>query len=98
MNNFKFQGYTFEPVRQLNANEKDDQHPQSATKNYSIQLPKVTAKPVLKDRESGWNYDKFYQAAQQAGAGEIDLFKVQGQGDTLYLPTTAYLSILPGAR
>lgn len=95
MKNFKFKGYTFCPVRQLNENEKCDRHQASAMMNCSIQMPKVTTTPVLKDIESGWNWTAFYEAANKAGAGEIDLFKVGGQGETLYLPGKNHLFILP---
>lgn len=92
---FDFQGFSFTGVRQLSALEKSEKNPNRAEQLMSHQLPNVTATPVLKDKESGWDYRAFYEAARAAGAGEMDLFRVRGQGDTLYLPASNYLFILP---
>jgi len=95
MQPFTFRGFTFTGVRQLSAAEQSDKNPDRAERIMSHQMPHVTSTPVLKDRESGWDYEAFYRAAKKAGAGEMDLFRVQGQGDTLYLPASNYLFILP---
>ena len=92
---FDFQGFTFTGVRQLSAAEKSDKNPNRAEQIMSHQLPHVTATPVLKDKDNGWDYQAFYEAARAAGAGKMDLFRVQGQGDTLYLPVSNHLFILP---
>ena len=95
MHAFSFQGFTFTGVRQLSALEKSDKNPNRATQIMSHQLPHVTAAPVLKDKESGWDYQAFYEAANGAGCGKMDLFRVRGQSDTLYLPASNHLFILP---
>lgn len=99
MTAFKFKGHTFRPVRQLNKTEtaSHDGGPQLVMQICTHQHPRVTPTPVLKDRGNGWDYEAFYAAAKRAGAGTIDLFKVEGQGDTLYLPGQNYLFILPEA-
>ena len=83
-------------MRALSVAEQQERGPDSAWRNCTHQLPKVTSCPVLKDRESGWDYAAFYKAAERAGCGHLDLFQVRGQGATLYLPASNYLFILPG--
>lgn len=95
MRTFQFQGFTFTGVRQLTKAEQFEKNPDRATQIMSHQYPSVTSTPVLKNKEAGWNYEAFYEAARAAGCGKLDLFHVQGQGATLYLPAGNYLFILP---
>lgn len=90
---FTFRGFTFRPHRKLTAAESRQRGEQSAWRNYNNQGRE--ASPVLRSREAGWDYEAFYEAARAANSGEFDLYFVDGKGETQYLPTTAYLSILP---
>ena len=94
MRSFSFQDFTFTGVRALTKTELSQKNPDRATQIMSHQAS-VTSTPVLPDRESGWDYDAFWMAARAAGCGKVDLFHVRGQGQTLYLPASNYLFILP---
>jgi len=97
MKGFRFKGFTFRPFRQLTAEEKRTSGQNSAWRRIRTQEPveETTLEPVLKDKESGWDYKAFYQAAKQAGAGKIDLFMVAGRGGQLFLPANNHLFALP---
>lgn len=99
MKSFDFKGHTFSGVRQLNKREtaSHDGGPQLVMQICTHQYPKVTSTPVLADRAAGWDRAEFYEAAERAGAGKMDLFRVAGQGDTLYLPAKNHLFIMPVA-
>ena len=92
MKGFRFKGFTFRPFRQLTAEEKRTSGSNSAWRRVrrqaegeeSSEAPAL--EPVLKDKDSGWDYRAFYQAAKQAGASKIDLFMVAGRGSQLFLP------------
>lgn len=98
---FRFKGFTFRPHRQLTAEEKRTSGTNSAWRRVRVQAPveesagAAVLEPVLADRDSGWDYKAFYQAAKQAGAAKIDLFLVAGRGGVLFLPSQRYLFALP---
>ncbi|MDF7815285.1 hypothetical protein [Hymenobacter sp. YC55] len=101
MKGFRFKGFTFRPFRQLTAEEKRTSGQNSAWRRVRTQetapqtTPEPALEPVLKDKESGWDYRAFYQAAKQAGASKIDLFMVAGRGSQLFLPVQNNLLALP---
>lgn len=97
MKGFRFKGFTFRPFRQLTAEEKRTSGQNSAWRRVRTQEPaeETALEPVLKDKESGWDYQAFYQAAKQAGASKIDLFMVAGRGGQLFLPANNFLFALP---
>lgn len=93
MKGFRFKGFTFRPFRQLTAEEKRTSGKNSAWRRVYRQ--DAALKPVLRDKENGWDYESFYQAARQAGAAKIDLFMVAGRGGLLFLPGNHFLFALP---
>ena len=97
MKGFRFKGFTFRPFRQLTAEEKRTSGPRSAWRRVHRQNTTGggALEPVLKDKESGWDYQAFYQAARLAGASKIDLFLVAGRGGLLFLPANNDLFALP---
>lgn len=97
MKGFRFKGFTFRPFRQLTAEEKRTSGPGSAWRRVRPQesTEETTLEPVLKDKDGGWDYQAFYQAARQAGAAKIDLFLVAGRGGQLFLPAHNFLFALP---
>jgi hypothetical protein len=92
MKGFRFKGVTFFPSRQLTAEEKRMSGSKSAWRNRRKQ---DTAGGVLADREAGWDYRAFCQAAREAGARKIDLFRVAGRDGQLFLPSVNELFLLP---
>ena len=94
MKGFRFKGFAF---RQLTAEEKRISGSNSAWRRVRTQetAPVTALEPVLKDKESGWDYKAFYQAAGEAGPAKIDLFIVAGRGGQLFLPANNNLFALP---
>lgn len=97
MKYFRFKGFTFRPFRQLTAEEKRTSGTNSAWRRVRRQekAEETALEPVLADKEAGWDYRAFYQAAKQAGAAKIDLFLVAGRGGLLFLPSHNFLFALP---
>lgn len=93
MKGFRFKGVTFFPFRQLTAEEKRTSGTNSAWRNCRRQSAEQA--PVLADREGGWDYKAFYQAAKQAGARKMDLFMIAGRGGQLFLPAMNDLFLMP---
>lgn len=71
MNSFNFLGKTFIPKRQFTKREE----------NVGLRI--VGRSTGIGNYEwskvKGWNYEKFYIEAKKAGAGEIDIFLLDGK-------------------
>lgn len=71
--NFKFLGKTFKPIRQFVRNEG----------NIFIITPYLVGlgnnKKFTNYDGGKWNWQKFYDAAKKNGAGQIDIFEMEGK-------------------
>lgn len=78
MKSFVYEGLEFRPIRQLRKYEKD-------FKSISKRIYDIGITPKK------WNINRFYEVAEKHGAGECDLFEIEGYGHITFIPAEKYL-------
>lgn len=68
LKSFKYNGKKFTPVRQFTREEQ----------KTGIGLP-LRSIGINNYDQGNWNYEDFYKEAKKAGAGEIDIFLMEGK-------------------
>ncbi|QDX94721.1 hypothetical protein EEL30_22020 [Brevibacillus laterosporus] len=75
MKNFTFEGLQFKPLNTLKGKQGE----------FFAISKRISDKGLTPE---DWNYDEFYQVAKENGAGEIDLFEMNGK---VVIPAENYL-------